>query len=185
MRLLPLFVVSALVSGVAGPAKSAEIDPAALGRLEKQILPKLVSAVGELGNGRTDKALEKFEEVMGRKFAKTTGPFGQDERQVWQKMFTMFPKTPPKFECVDLIGAQAVSSQAFKITVVANGRQGPILFQFRIFEYRGKFRLVSVHFDNNWQRVEAVVAAIRQKHFKRYSLPVEQTAEKSGKAKSK
>jgi hypothetical protein len=185
MRSLPACLFVAFLLTVSHPAESADVAPTAIERIEKQIVPKLVSAVGELGNGRIDAALEKFQEMMGRKFQKTTGPFGQDEREVWQKMFTMFPNTPPRFECVDLIGTQAVSTQAFKITVVAGGKQGPILFQFRLFEYRGKVCLVSVHFDSNWNRIEMAVAAIKTKRYTRYPLPVEQTAKKSGTTKRK
>jgi hypothetical protein len=185
MRSLSPCVLAALVAAVASPAKSGEVEPASLGRLEKQIVPKLVSAVGELGNGRVESALEKFQEMVGRKFHKTSGPFGQDEREVWRKMFVIFRKTPPKFECVDLIAAQAISTQAFKVSLMANGEPGPVLFQFRVFEYRGKFRLANVHFDSNWNRMEAFVGSLKQKRLKRYPLPAEQTAGKSGKTKPK
>jgi hypothetical protein len=185
MRALSLSVVAALIASVAGPVHAGEVDPASISHIEKQIVPKLVEAVGDLGNARIEAALDKFQGMVGRKFQKTTGPFGQDEREVWRKMFTMFGKTPPKFESVDLITIQPISTQSFRISLVGNGERGPVLFQFRAFEYRGNVRLANVHFDSNWDRMEAFVAAATQKRFTRYPLAAEKTASKGDKTKRK
>ena len=157
MRLLSPTLFAVVVAAASGPVKSAEVDPATNSRVEKQVVAKLVTAIGDLGNGRIDAALDKFQAMLGRKFQKTTGPFGQDERDVWRKMFALFVKTPPKFESVDLIAVQPISTQSFRISMVGNGERGPVMFQFRAFEYHGKFQLANVHFDSNWGRMETLV----------------------------
>lgn len=185
MRSVSLCVFAAVFAAVASPAGSAEVEPASIGRVEKEFVPKLVKAVGELGNGRVETALDQFQGMVGRKFQKTSGPFGRDEREVWRKMFALFGKSPPKFESVDLITIQPISTQSFKISLIGNGKPGPVLFQFRGFEYHGTVRLANVHFDSNWARIEAFVASAKQKRFAHFALPAEQTAGKAGKTKRK
>lgn len=177
-----IFCGLTVVVAASSPAVAQSQAKAAAAQLQKQTVPKLVKILEALGKGQTEIAIDQMEALAGRKFKKKGGPFGSNERAKWEQLFGPFAKLKSSFESVDLIGIQHVSSQAQKISLVAHGNSGPILFQFRMYAYQGKIKLGNVRFDTNWERIEFLVAAIKERIDKRYPLAV-QTAAKGGSAK--
>lgn len=171
-----LFVAAGSVEGADG--QLSKID----NRLIKEIVPHTVAIIEKLGEGETDKAIVIVEKLAGRKLSSTGGPFG-DERSKWQRLFNRFATAKPRFESVELVGIQHISSQAHKISLVGHGMTGPMLFQFRVFEYQGKLQLTNVHFDGAWDRIEFRVATIKHRMSRKYPIANVETAEKQGAAR--
>ncbi|MFQ5731187.1 MAG: hypothetical protein ACE5KM_04435 [Planctomycetaceae bacterium] len=176
MRSMIFCGLTVAVAVTSSPAVAQSPAKAATARLRKQVVPKLVQILGQLGKGQTEAAIDQMEALAGRKFKKTGGPFGSNEREKWQRLFGPFAKHKSSFESVELIGIQHVSSQAHKISLVAHGDAGPILFQFRLYSYRGKIKLGNVRFDSNWDRIEFLVATIKDRIDQRYPLAVQSAA---------
>lgn len=150
-------------------------------RLEKEIAPQLVSVIAVLGRGETEKAIDRFERLAGRRFKTGKTPFEKNERETWMKTFAVFRKQKADFESVDLIGIQQVSSQAYKVSLIGNGSLGPALFQCRLYEYRGTIRLATVRFETNWDRIDFMTSNLQERLSIRFAISA-QTAK--GKAKS-
>ena len=91
-------------------------------------------------------------------------------------MFGPFGKVKFSFESVDLIAVQALSSQAHKVILVSHGNAGPILFQFRMYSYRGDIKLGNVRFDTNWERIEFIVGGVKKRIDQRFPLAVQSAA---------
>lgn len=154
-----------------GAASVRADDDAGRKKLEKELLPKLVTVVATLGRGDTDKAIDQFESLIGRKFGDGKSPFENNEREIWEKTFDFFAKKSPQFESVDLVGIQKLSSQAYKVNLIGNGKLGPVLFQCELFEYRGELKLATVRFEVNWPRIEQMTADVKEKLSTRYEIP--------------
>ena len=52
----------------------AQAQSGAAAHLQKQIVPKLVKVLEDLGNGQTEAAIDKMETLSGRKFKSPGGP---------------------------------------------------------------------------------------------------------------
>lgn len=183
MRLMILGGVTLAIIAASSPAFAQPDYKAATARLQKEFVPKLVKVIDALGRGRTEAAIDQMEGLSGRKFKKQTdGPFASNERDKWEQLFAPLGKLKSAFESVDLIGIQHYSSQAHKISLMAHGSAGPILFQFHTYTYRGTIRLGNVRFDSNWDRMEFFVGTIKDRLDRRYPLAV-QSASKGGPAK--
>ena len=165
-------------------ALAADADPALLARIEKEIVPKLVKTIGILGHGKTEAAIDSLHEFIDQPLKKK-GPFAGADRQSWRRMFEFFEKAKPIFESVDLMEIRAISNKAYRISLIGNGKHGPALFHYRMYEYQGKIRLANIHFDTNWNRIELHIATIRNKRYTRYTLPALQTAKRKKAAKRK
>lgn len=157
-------------------AQAADTSAALTARLEKDLVPPLVTAIGLLGRGEVERAVDQFETLIGRKFRTGNGPFAGNERASWIRTFAPLGKTKLSFENVELIGLQRVSSQAYRICLVGNGNQGPVLFQCRVYEYGGLLRLANVRFDMNWERIEFQIDRLDQRFGKKYAVKPSQTA---------
>ena len=175
-------VASVLITGMT--AFAADAKPVSLARIEKEIIPKLVKTIGLLGHGKTEAAIDSLHDFIDKP-VKNKGPFAGVSRQTWRQMFEFFEKAKPVFESVDLMEIRAISNKAYRISLVGNGKHGPALFHCRIYEYQGKIRLANIFFDTNWNRIELHIATIRNKRYKRYTLPALQITKRKKAAERK
>ncbi|GAB4138359.1 MAG: hypothetical protein Tsb009_06520 [Planctomycetaceae bacterium] len=141
--------------------------------LEKKIVPDLVKTIGLLGYSNLDQALDQLDKNFGPPAELRNTPQAQLARAKWKQVFGPFGKTKMNFENVELIGLQRISSQAFSVILIASGNRGPMLFQCKVYEYRGKPKLIGLRFTSVWEQVEAKVATIRKPISKKYPIPVQ------------
>jgi len=165
-----------LINPSAGDGYAAEPSETLPAGLQREMVPQLVEAIGMLGRGEVEQAVDHYEQMIGRKFRTAEGPFGKDERGSWTKTFAPLGQSKLAFESVDLMGFQKISGQAYKICLVGNGKQGPVLFQCRVYEYADELRLANVRFDMNWERIELLLRTVEIKASRTYAVKVGQTA---------
>lgn len=152
-----------------------------VGRIEqrviKEMVPQVVGMIGHLGRGEIDKArgtFTKYSLAKPKTGQTRTGPFGEQAK--WNATFGALVQTKPDFESVELVGVQKMSTQAFRISLIAHARYGPVMFTCRAFAYRGKLYAVSLHYESNWDRNEMRIATIKNKLSKVYPIRAAQTA---------
>ena len=62
-----------------------------------------------------------------------------------------------EFDSYDVVGYYRVSSQAYFIYGTANGANGPVMFDFRVFRYRGRWHVHGFSFNiTGWERKPAM-----------------------------
>jgi len=159
---------------------SAQVRAESPGKVPASQLQRLRTAefaavIDLLGQGRVEDAVNQLEKLSGRKFKTAEDdPFGVDERSRWIKLFTAMGKAKPQFKEAELVGIQSTSSKVKKMTFVAVGRGGPVLFHFRVYEYGGQYQLGNIGFDAKWERIELQVNAIKDRisHIYRFKSAV-------------
>ena len=181
---LPVLIAALVLSAPKNlvAEKPAVVSDAQLIQLR---IPELAAVIDLLGQARVDDAVAKLEELSGRKFKTAQDdPFGADERAGWVNMFQRLAKRKPAFKHAEVVGIQSISSRAKKITFIAIGRTGPMIFHFRLFEYDEKFSLGNIGFHDNWERIELSVATIKNRVSKEYRF-MTAIAKKSSKTAKK
>lgn len=91
--------------------------------------------------------------------------FHADFRRIWEH----YPRGG--LESLDLVAVRRISSQAEKLSLVANTRHGPIIIEALIYQYRQDWYLAQVGFQ--------VVAMIEQERWKNFGelFPLQTLAE--------
>lgn len=175
MQRIALSIAAATL--ICGSLNAAEPSGKIEQQVIKELVPQVVGMIGHLGRGEIDKARGTFTKYSMSK-PKTgptrTGPFGEQAK--WNATFGSLAQTKPEFESVELIGVQKLSTQAFRISLIAHARYGPVMFTCRAFAYRGKLYAVSLHYEANWDRNEMRIAMIKNKLSKVYPIRAAQTA---------
>ncbi len=124
-------------------------------------LPRWVGIIETLGQGNLDLGLDLIEAELPRPFSKVNGPFEEDAREHWRQQFSKLAALNAKFESVDLVGYQPLSSASRTLVFIGHGKWGPILFRYRVFRYQGKWDISSLSYYRAWDHIEANANYIR------------------------
>ena len=69
------------------------------------------------------------------------------------KLFLNIGRLRLEFDSYDIVGYYRVSSQAYFLYGIANGANGPVMFDFRVFRYRGRWHVHGFSFNMvGWER---------------------------------
>lgn len=131
----------------------------------KNDLPDFVQIIEDFGNGNIGSALDLVEARLPRPFKEKAGPFENGARDQWQKQFAKLAELHPRFESVDLIGYQPVSTKTRTLVFIGNGALGPVMFRFQVFQYGGKWKINGLSYQASWKFIED------EKSFTRFTNP--------------
>ena len=136
-------------------------------------VPRFVGIIEAFGENQLDTALGLIE-------AELPGPFAEDVRGQWRKAFGQLSELNARFESVDFVGSQSISSAARTLVFIGHGHGGPIQFRFRVFRYQDKWKISNLSYQGSWDQIEADTNFTRFENPVNYSLatvPVAQTDE--------
>ncbi len=144
--------------------------PAAIQDMEPDIA-RYVRIVEAFGHGNVDSALELLEAEFPRPIPKASGPFEVDVRAKWQREFGPFSEVKARFESVELVGYQPLSSHARTLVFIGHALQGPIEFRFSAYRYQNKWSIRNLSYQGSWQQIEA------GQGFTRFETPIHYSLE--------
>ena len=118
-------------------------------------LPKLAAAVRLLGENRVEDAFLELDAETNPAFRSQAAL--DKFREQWMKLFLPLGRMRLQFESYDVVGYRRVSTQAYFIYGIANGAQGPVVFDFRSFRYRGQWHVHGFTFRAvGWEREQKI-----------------------------
>lgn len=156
-----------LMSQIALAAEPFEDLPPSL----QKFVPSLAAAVQAVGNGDTNQALQALRLDLNP--ATNTADERAKFKEAFLKSLSPIASLRLKFESYDVVGVNRLSSQAYSIFGVANGKRGPVHWDFDVYYYDGAWHMLSTHFTIGWKRER--VMPERTMHFETpYVLRLEQ-----------
>jgi len=114
-------------------------------------VPKLARAVELIGNNRVEDSFNSLKTKLNPAF-KNPGAH-EKFRESWLKLFLQVGRLRLEFDSYDIVGYYQVSSQSYLLYGIANGANGPVVFDFRVFRYRGRWHVHGFTFNMiGWDR---------------------------------
>ena len=113
--------------------------------------PELARAVELIGNNRVEDSFNSLKTELNPAFRNA----GAQEkfRESWMKLFMQIGRLRLEFDSYDIVGYFRVSSQSYFLYGIANGANGPVMFDFRVFRYRGRWHVHGFSFNmSGWER---------------------------------
>ena len=117
----------------------------------RSYIPELAKAVDLIGQNRVEDSFNSLGTELNPAFRHE----GAHEkfRESWLKLFMQIGRLRLEFDSYDIVGYFRVSSQAYFIYGTANGANGPVMFDFRVFRYRGRWHVHGFSFNvAGWDR---------------------------------
>tara|TARA_R110002072_G_scaffold155657_2_gene306005 strand:+ start:13261 stop:13914 length:654 start_codon:yes stop_codon:yes gene_type:complete len=117
----------------------------------RNYIPELAKAVDLIGQNRVEDSFNSLKTELNPAFRHE----GAHEkfRESWMKLFLQIGRLRLEFDSYDIVGYYRVSSQAYFIYGTANGANGPVMFDFRVFRYRGRWHVHGFSFNvAGWER---------------------------------
>ncbi len=114
-------------------------------------VPELARAVELIGNNRVEDSFNSLKTELNPAFRNA----GAQEkfRESWLKLFLQVGRLRLEFDSYDIVGYYRVSSQSYFLYGIANGANGPVMFDFRVFRYRGRWHVHGFSFNMvGWER---------------------------------
>jgi hypothetical protein len=114
-------------------------------------IPEIARAVELIGQNRVEDSFNSLKTELNPAFRNE----GAHEkfRQSWMKLFMQVGRLRLEFDSYDIVGYYRVSSQAYFLYGTANGANGPVMFDFRVFRYRGRWHVHGFSFNvSGWDR---------------------------------
>lgn len=114
-------------------------------------VPELARAVELIGNNRVEDSFNSLKTELNPAFRNA----GAQEkfRDSWLKLFLQVGRLRLEFDSYDIVGYYRVSSQSYFLYGIANGANGPVMFDFRVFRYRGRWHVHGFSFNMvGWDR---------------------------------
>ena len=121
----------------------------------RNYIPELAKAVDLIGQNRVENSFNSLKTELNPAFRNE----GAHEkfRESWMKLFMQIGRLRLEFDSYDVVGYYRVSSQAYFIYGTANGANGPVMFDFRVFRYRGRWHVHGFSFNiTGWERKPAM-----------------------------
>jgi len=159
------FLIVLLLMMPALPLSAQEQPPAFPVAELQDYMPVLARTVQLLGEGEVERSLDNLMPV-GSPALRTAEEAGRF-REIWMKALAPVGRIKLEFESWDVVALSRVSTQAWMIYGVANGKRGPMHIDFRIFRYRGRWHIEGFTFAMNWNREQPIPADV-----KKLELPV-------------
>lgn len=117
----------------------------------RNYIPELAKAVDLIGQNRVEDSFNSLKTELNPAFRNE----GAHEkfRESWMKLFMQIGRLRLEFDSYDIVGYYRVSSQAYFLYGTANGANGPVMFDFRVFRYRGRWHVHGFSFNiSGWER---------------------------------
>jgi hypothetical protein len=161
MKTLTPIIALALALGhptfASAQLKNAQLDNDALAAPAFPIpelqayVPELARAVELIGNNRVEDSFNSLKTELNPAF-KNAGAQEQF-REGWLKLFLQVGRLRLEFDSYDIVAYYRVSSQSYFLYGIANGANGPAIFDFRVFRYRGRWHVQGFTFNMaGWDR---------------------------------
>lgn len=114
-------------------------------------VPNLARAVELIGNNRVEDSFNSLATELNPAFR---NPGAEEKfRESWLKLFLQVGRLRLEFDSYDIVGYYQVSSQSYLLYGIANGANGPVVFDFRVFRYRGRWHVHGFTFNMiGWDR---------------------------------
>jgi hypothetical protein len=117
----------------------------------QDVIPELAKAVELIGLNRVEDSFNSLKTELNPAF-RNEGAH-ENFRESWMKLFMQIGRLRLEFESYDIVGYYRVSSQSYFIYGTANGASGPVMFDFRVFRYRGRWHVHGFSFNvSGWDR---------------------------------
>jgi hypothetical protein len=114
-------------------------------------VPEIAKAVELIGQNRVEDSFNSLKTELNPAF-RNEGAHTKF-RDSWMKLFLQIGRLRLEFDSYDIVGYYRVSSQAYFLYGIANGANGPVMFDFRVFRYRGRWHVHSFSFNmSGWDR---------------------------------
>ena len=151
MRIL----ITLLVLVIAIPATAQDAAPAFPVAGLRDYIPSLAKSVQLIGENQVEDAFLNLGAETNPAFRAQASL--DKFREQWMKLFLPLGRLRLQFESYDIVAYRRVSSQAYFLHGTANGAQGPVVFDFRVFRYRGKWHVHGFTFSlNGWKRDQPI-----------------------------
>ena len=148
-----LFLLTLLA--VALPAQAQDAPPPFPIPELTDYIPTLARAVELIGENQVEESFEKLETEVNPAFRSPDSL--QKFHESWLKLFLPLGRLRMQFESFDIVAYEKVSSHAVKLFGIANGAHGPVVFDFKVFQYRGRWHVHGFSFRaSGWERDEKV-----------------------------
>jgi len=117
----------------------------------RDFVPVLAKAVELIGQNRVEDSFNTLKTELNPAF-RSQGAH-EKFRDSWMKLFLQVGRLRLEFESYDIVGYYRVSSQSYFLHGIANGANGPVMFDFRAFQYRGRWHVHGFSFNaSGWAR---------------------------------
>lgn len=117
----------------------------------QKVIPDLARAVELIGLNRVEDSFNSLKTELNPAF-RSEGAH-EKFRDSWMKLFLQIGRLRLEFESYDIVGYYRVSSQSYFVYGTANGANGPVMFDFRVFRYRGRWHVHGFSFNvSGWSR---------------------------------
>lgn len=118
-------------------------------------IPTLARAVELIGENQVEESFEKLETELNPAFRSPDSL--QQFHESWLKLFLPLGRLRMQFESYDIVAYEQISSHAVKLYGIANGAHGPVVFDFKVFQYRGRWHVHGFSFRaSGWERDEKI-----------------------------
>ena len=146
-----LLMPGAVTQAVAQLEKSQPQDVPAFPIPELQnFIPELARVVELIGLNRVEDSFNSLKTELNPAFGNQEAH--EKFRESWMKLFLPTGRLRLEFESFDIVGYYRVSSQSYFLYGTANGTGGPVMFDFRVFRYRGRWHVHGFSFNVGWDR---------------------------------
>lgn len=114
-------------------------------------IPELAKAVELIGQNRVEDSFNALKTELNPAFRSQANH--EKFRDSWMKLFLQIGRMRLDFESYDIVGYYRVSSQSYFLHGTANGANGPVMFDFRVFRYKGRWHVHGFSFNaSGWNR---------------------------------
>lgn len=138
------------------PAVQAQDDPPPFPLPElSDYIPTLARAIELIGENQVEESFEKLDTETNPAFRSPQSL--QNFHENWLKLFLPLGRLRMQFESYDVVAYERISSHAVKLFGIANGANGPVVFDFKVFQYRGRWHVHGFSFRaSGWERDEKI-----------------------------
>lgn len=114
-------------------------------------LKRLARSIELIGENRVEEGFEELETHVNPAFRSPAAL--ETFRESWMKLFLPLGRARMQFESYDVVGYERVSNQAYYVYGIANGANGPMVFDFRVFRYDARWHVHGFTFRaGGWTR---------------------------------
>lgn len=129
-------------------------------------IPQLAKSVELIGQNRVEDSFNALRTELNPAFRNQASL--EKFRESWTKLFQPLGRLRVEFESFDVTAYHRVSTQAYFLYGIANGANGPVLFDFRVFRYRGRWHVHGFSYRaSGWEREPKI-----NEHAIRLPMPV-------------
>jgi|GEM_PF-1422325 len=150
----PALLLLAVLTVVPGAQAQDAPPPFPIPELTDYI-PTLARSVELIGENQVEESFEKLETDVNPAFRSSDSL--KKFHESWLKLFLPLGRLRMQFESYDIVAYERISSHAVKLFGIANGAHGPVVFDFKVFQYRGRWHVHGFSFRaSGWERDDRI-----------------------------